>query len=164
MIGYLAIRKSTLDGLTDLQRRMVNAVMRDVTTLAEAGGNTWQTPGAIVSYLWHTTEWDQDGMAILGALAANLASVTGATIRPEMIDYHGRALRAWVHGLLTGAGLITNPEDVPHVEGENRMQEILDANGASQAHVRFFTEHPQDSDDWTIWPTPPPPPDEEDVP
>lgn len=162
MTGYLATRKSTIDGLSEIQGRMADAVCRNYTKIAD--GSTWQTPGAIVSYLNGATQWDEGDMALLGAFAANLGAVTGVTIREEMDDEHGRALRAWVHGLLTGAGLITNPEDVPHVEGENRMQEILDANGAPQAQVRFFTEHPQDSDGWTIWPTPPPPPEEEPLP
>lgn len=151
MTGYLVLRQSTVDGLGPLRRRMLDSVMRDVR-LAEQP-STIQKAG-VVAYCYGSTSWDEDGIAILGALWKNAGVVTEA-VRSDMDDPHGAKLRAWMHGFLCGAGLIVQPEDIPAV-ADNRMQEILTAQGAPLTHIRFYTGHPIDVDGWAVYPTPAP--------
>ena len=153
MTGFLVLRQSTVDGLSTLKRKMLDVCMRD-TRLAESP-STIKKAG-VVAYCYGTTMWDEDGMALLGALGANLAWVNAAVMRADFDDEHGKLLRAFIFGLLAGGGKLVLPENVPESQSGNRLQDILTAQGVPQNQVRFYTGHPIDTDGWAVYPTPAP--------
>ena len=150
MTGYLMLKKSTFDGLTDLKQKIIRCSQWD-TRLTDSP-STWQK-GPVVAYGYGDTRWDEDGMSLLGAITANLNALESEVVRSGYDDEHGFVLQAVTFGLLRGKGLLTYPEDIPAVS-DNRLQEILTAQSAPAGQIAFLTVAPSE-DGWSVWPTPP---------